>query len=166
MKRGPVSAERHHGVRVHAGLDQVADATAAEVVDDPATRTETGAGLLPELREVPDPPAVALEDVRAVETPGLQSPLEDRGQLALDGEHAGVLVLGVLGAKPDRPLATVIVPPLERPHLDRAPGGPEEEGNSIPQISRELGHPRPRVTRCSCGAASPAGEEPLAHAHA
>jgi hypothetical protein len=55
------------GVGVDAAVDQVLDAAAAEVVHQVAGEPDRGARPLPELPEVADGLAVAVEDVRAIE---------------------------------------------------------------------------------------------------
>src|SRR5262249_52299075 len=65
---------------------------------------------LPGFPEVPNGPPLAVEDVGAVEPPGLQPAGNHGCQFADQRQHATVLVLGVRGPQPDGLLSAVVVP--------------------------------------------------------
>ena len=60
-----MAGERHHGVRVHSGLDQMADSATAEVVDDTVFEADGLARRLPDRAKISDRSAMLMEDVRA-----------------------------------------------------------------------------------------------------
>src|SRR5262249_31661317 len=92
--RRPVAGERHDGVRRRSAADQVPDAAPPQVVHDAARETERGAGFRPELPEVPDAAAVAVEDVWTIKAARLPATRDDGRELAsVDREDASVPVL-------------------------------------------------------------------------
>ena len=68
-----MATEGHHGVRVVAGVDQVPDAAAAQVVDEPVGLPDRRAGCAPRLAEVANRHAATVEDERAVELAGFEA---------------------------------------------------------------------------------------------
>ena len=130
--RCPVPRERHHRVRRDAAADQVAHAGAPEIMHDAAGEAELAARLRPELAEVPDAPAGAMEDERAVQATRLPAAGHHVGELAaIDREHPAVPVLAPLGSEPDDALAPVVVAPLEGAYLADAPRAEEQEPDEV-----------------------------------
>jgi len=98
--------ERHDGMRVVAGIDQVPHTAASEVVDNPPRESDRRTRSLPHLAEVADPSPMLVEHVRAIEATRGESPLDDRRERAgVHREHARAIVLAVFGSEPDEPAA-------------------------------------------------------------
>src|SRR5262249_53068042 len=134
----------------------VPDTAAPQVVHDAARETERPAGFRPEFPEIPDAAAVAVEDVRTIESPGLPATRDDRGEFAaVDREDAAVPVLAALWPEPYDALGPVVVAPLEASHLTNAPRREEQEADDVAEDVRQAVGERLHLL---------AGEEAAAHA--
>src|SRR5690349_9206857 len=98
--RRPVPRERHDGVRIVPGVNEMLHAAPSEVVDDPARQPGRRARLRPELPEVPNAAAVPVEDVRAVEASDSDPALDDDREFAFYRKNTAMAVLRVLGTEP------------------------------------------------------------------
>jgi hypothetical protein len=77
-----VTRERHHGVRVVAGVDQVLHAAPPKIMDDPTRHPDRLAGRPPRLAEVAYRLAIPVKDIRAIQAALCESP-----PLREDGER-------------------------------------------------------------------------------
>jgi hypothetical protein len=74
-----MSRKRHDGVEVAAGVDQVFDPAAPEVVYDAIRKPDRGARTSPRLPKVADRLPVPLEGVGTIEPPVREAPFENHG---------------------------------------------------------------------------------------
>ena len=124
-----MAADFHRHSFGDACADHVPDSGAAEVMEESGADTCCGAGFRPCLLDVDDRVAVVVEDVPA-DHGGLvlardaalaPASLDDRPEVAFEGERASLAVLALLGAEADDACALVDVGPFEREDLAAAP---------------------------------------------
>ena len=116
-------------------------------MEESGADTCCGAGFRPCLLDVDDRVAVVVEDVPA-DHGGLvlardaalaPASLDDRPEVAFEGERASLAVLALLGAEADDACALVDVGPFEREDLAAAPAAEVGEPAWVFEVLREVG---------------------------